>query len=395
MAGRNPRRAFGSVRRLPSGRWQARYFDLQGRSHTGPTTFATKGDANRYLATVEADLTRGAWSNPRLGKTTFRGWVERWQQTTKNLRPTTRSLYGYLVSRFLLPTFGELPLARIDVMAVRTWLAELHDAREVSATTIAKAYRLLGRILGAAVEAGYLPASPCVIKGAGVERPPEMQAATVQQVRALADAVPARYRAMILVAAYGGLRWGELVGLRLRHVDLLHGTVRVAEQISEVNGAFVVGPPKSDAGSRTVTLPAIAVAALAGHLDRDAGAGADGLVFPAADGGYQRRSNFRRRVWLPATKAAGVPGLRFHDLRHTAATFAAATGATTRELMERIGHSSPAAALRYQHVMKDRDKAIAAALDRLAQGADTLTDNDNTADRSGTQMARRQRKRTA
>jgi integrase len=396
MAGRNPRRAFGSVRRLPSGRWQARYYDLQGRPHTGPTTFATKGDANRYLATVEADLTRGAWSNPRLGRTTFRGWAERWLQTTTNLRPTTRNLYGYLLGRFLLPTFGELPLARIDVMAVRTWLAELHDADQVSATTIAKAYRLLGRILGAAVEAGYLPASPCVIKGAGVEHAPEMQAATPQQVRALADAVPARYRAMILVAAYGGLRWGELVGLRVRHVDLLHGTVRVAEQITEVNGAFVVGPPKSEAGTRTVTLPAVAVVALADHLDRHPGAGTDGLVFPAADGdGYLRRSNFRRRVWLPATKAAGVPGLRFHDLRHTAATFAAATGATTRELMERIGHSSPAAALRYQHVMKDRDKAIAAALDRLAQAADILTDNDNTADRSGTQMARRQRKRTA
>jgi len=395
MAGRNPRRAFGSVRRLPSGRWQARYYDLQARPHTGPATFATKTDANRYLATVEADLTRGAWNNPRLAKTTFGEWAERWQQTTTNLRPTTRSLYGYLLGRFLLPTFGELPLARIDVMAVRTWLAELHDAGEVSATTIAKAYRLLGRILGAAVEAGYLPASPCVIKGAGVEHAPEMQVATVQQVRALAEAVPARYRAMILVAAYGGLRWGELVGLRVRHVDLLHGTVRVAEQISEVNGTFVVGPPKSEAGTRTVTLPTVAVAALADHLDHHPGAGADGLVFPAADGGYQRRSNFRRRIWLPTTKAAGVPGLRFHDLRHTAATLAAATGATTRELMERIGHSSPAAALRYQHVMKDRDKAIAAALDRLARAADTLSDNDNTADRSGTQMARRQRKRTA
>src|SRR6266508_5495522 len=133
MAGRNLRRAFGSVRRLPSGRWQARYFDLQGRPHTGPTTFATKTDAKRYLATVEADLTRGAWSNPRLGKTTFGQWAERWQQTTTNLRPTTRSLYGYLLGRFLLPTFGELPLARIGVMAVRTWLAELHDAGEVSA----------------------------------------------------------------------------------------------------------------------------------------------------------------------------------------------------------------------------------------------------------------------
>jgi integrase len=116
-------------------------------------------------------------------------------------------------------------------------------------------------------------------------------------------------------------------------------------------------------------------------------------VFPAPAGGYLRRSNFRRRVWVPATVEAGVKGLRFHDLRHTAATLAAATGATTRELMERIGHSSPAAALRYQHVMADRDEAIAAALDRLVQAASTLA--DGTAAATGTQMARRRRRRTA
>ena len=166
----------------------------------------------------------------------------------------------------------------------------------------------------------------------------------------MAEAIGPRYRALVLVAAYGGLRWGELVGLRVRRVDLLHGRVTVAEQVAEVNGRFIPGPPKTEAGRRTVTLPAAAAVALAEHLAEFAESGPDGLVFPAAEGGYLRRSNFNRRSWRPATRAAGVDGLRFHDLRHSAATLALAAGANTRELMERMGHTSPAVALRYQHV---------------------------------------------
>ena len=107
----------------------------------------------------------------------------------------------------------------------------------------------------------------------------------------------------------------------------------------------------------------------------------------AERGGPIRRSNFTRRVWIPATRAAGVEGLRFHDLRHTAATLAVAAGASTRELMVRMGHSSSAAALRYQHVMVGRDAAIAAALDDLVQAA-TARSEDSAATGSGTRVAR-------
>jgi integrase len=110
-------------------------------------------------------------------------------------------------------------------------------------------------------------------------------------------------------------------------------------------------------------------------------------VFPVERGGPIRRSNFTRRVWIPATRAAGVEGLRFHDLRHTAATLAVAAGASTRELMVRMGHSSSAAALRYQHVMAGRDAAIAAALDEPVQAAWAQTE-DAAAARSGTRVAR-------
>ena len=296
------RRVFGSLRRLSSGRWQVRYHDLSGVVHTGPHTFTSKADAARYLAMVEADLHRGTWADPKLGRITLAEWADRWQQTTTNLRPTTRDLYAYLLRRFLLPTFGKAALSSIDPLAVRAWLTSL-QAQRLSPSTIAKAYRLLSRILGAAVEAGYLLRNPCTVKGAGQERAPEMRFATVAQVAALADAIDPRFRALVLVAAYGGLRWGELVGLRVKRVDLLHGRVTVAEQVAEVNGRLLPGPPKTEAGRRTVTLPAVAAVALAEHLASFAAPDPEGLVFPAPEGGYLRRSNFRRRWWVPARSA--------------------------------------------------------------------------------------------
>ena len=151
----------------------------------------------------------------------------------------------------------------------------------------------------------------------------------------------------------------DRLGVRPRFVRGL-----VAEQVTEINGQFRRGAPKSEAGLRSVALPRFVVGALKEHLATWAEPGAAGLVFPASEGGWMRRSNFRRRVWLPATKAVGVEGLRFHDLRHSAATLAAA-GATTKELMARIGHSTHEAAIRYQHVMDGRDAAIAEALDAL------------------------------
>jgi integrase len=135
---------------------------------------------------------------------------------------------------------------------VRAWLANL-QAQQLSPSTVAKAYRLLSRILGAAVDAGYLVRNPCTVKGAGQERAPEMRFATVAQIAALAEAVGDRYRALVLVAAYGGLRWGELVGLKVKRADLLHGQVTVAEQVAEVNGQLIPGPPKTAAGRRTIT----------------------------------------------------------------------------------------------------------------------------------------------
>jgi integrase len=191
------------------------------------------------------------------------------------------------------------------VLAIRTWLARL-EAEGVGQATCAKAYRLLARILGAAVEARHLAVNPCSIRGAASDGTSEMRIATVEQVAAIAEQLPPRYRALVLVAAFGGLRWGELAGLRRRRVDPERGTV--AEQLVEVNGAFSVGPPKSAAGRRMVVLPDAVVAVLAEHLTHYTAPSPDAFVFLSSQGGHLRRSNFNRRVWQPATRAAGLEG---------------------------------------------------------------------------------------
>lgn len=184
------------------------------------------------------------------------------------------------------------------------------------------------------------------------------------QVQALVDAVEDRWRALILLAAWTGLRIGELAALRREHLDLTAGTVSVRSSVVDVIGQErSYGPPKSAAGRRTVAIPPHIIDDLKHHLATYAQPGAQGLVFVGPKGGPIRRNNFSARVWAPAAEAAGLPpGAHLHDLRGWGATVAARHGATTRELMHRLGHASPAAALRYQRAEQERDAALAAAM---------------------------------
>ncbi len=171
--------------------------------------------------------------------------------------------------------------------------------------------------------------------------------------------------ALVFAAAYTGLRWGELAGLRRCDVDLERNLVTVTRKLGEVNGQLSFSPPKTAAGKRTIGIPSFVARSLAVHIDLYALPGGEGLVFPSADGLPMRRSNFRRRVWEPAITEVGMVGFRFHDLRHTAATLAAASGTSLKALMARIGHSSAAAALRYQHVIDGQDADIVKYLERF------------------------------
>ena len=187
--------------------WRARYWGPDGRQHS--RSFARKADAQRWLAEVEHDRSRGAWTKPALGRVRFSVWVEEWQATTNNVRLTTAVRDRMLLDRYLLPRFGSTPLANISQRDVRAWVAEL-SGKGLAPATVHKCYQVLSKILAAAVEGGMIPRSPCrQIPLPKIERA-EMRFLTVAEVRRLAVAVGPGYRALILLGAYGGLRIGEI-----------------------------------------------------------------------------------------------------------------------------------------------------------------------------------------
>ena len=206
----------------------------------------------------------------------------------------------------------------------------------------------------------------------------------------------------MLVGAYGGLRFGELAALRANRLDLLRGTVQVAEIVVEVSGHHMWGPPKTRAGRRTVPLPRFVVDELAAHL---ADAEPDALVFPAPEGGPLRASLFRRRTFTPAVRAAGLGGLTPHGLRHTAVAFWIAAGAQPTEVASRAGHTSVVTVLdRYGHLLPKPTDDVTDALDAMARTAASNRQNDATVtalaagtgrrrDRDGTTARKTPRKR--
>ena len=255
-------------------------------------------------------------------------------------------------------------------------LARRPARRRLGASSVAKCYRLLRTILNTAVEDGLIVANPCTIKGAGVEPADERPLPTLKQVSALATEVKPQYRALVLLAAFGGLRRGELLGLERRDIDLLHRTVTVRVQRTEDDGGHhLVGAPKTDAGRRTLVIPATLVPEVEAHLDEWTPPEADAPVFVGPRGGPLRIATWKRE-WTRARHELDLEGVRLHDLRHLAGTMAAATGASTKELMHRLGHASPRAALRYQHATAERDEAIANGIDRILEASQNDDDQD-------------------
>jgi integrase len=227
--------------------------------------FARKADAQRFLTEMENSKLKGTWTDPPLGRVLFGDWLAEWWTTTTNLRPSTRARDEMLLRRYALPRFGDVALVAISQRDVRAWVADL-SAGPLAPATVQKAYQLLGKVMGAAVDAGMVMQTPCRrVPLPKVERE-EMRFLTPAEIARLADLIAPRYRALVLVAAYGGLRVGELAGLRRGRVDLLRGTVEVAEIVTEVGGVLRFGPPKTRAGRRTVGLPRAVVDELAAHL---------------------------------------------------------------------------------------------------------------------------------
>jgi integrase len=356
--------------------WRGRYRGPDGKERS--QTFQRKIDAERFLSNTEADKSRGGWIDPALGRMTFEEWVGRWEGTTLNLRPTTRALNMGVVRNYLTPRFGRWPLARITTADVSAMVAEDVASRRLSSSAVRRHVLVLSTILKGAVADGRIVRNPC----SGVKLPPElsreMRFLEPNEIGRLVAAHPAHYRPLVLTAAYLGLRWGELAGLRLEKVDLLRRRIRVDEQLAEVGGQLSFGPPKTKAGTRIVSIPSGLVDVLAEHFAGPA-VQSSGLAFPGPKGGALRRSGFRR-VWSKACDRAKLEGLVFHELRHTAAALAIAQGAHPLAIKERLGHSSITVTMdRYGGLFPRLDEAIAEGLDsalRESLAASTRPEDD-------------------
>lgn len=365
MANTAGRRRFGNVRKRDSGRYQVRYPGPDGVMRSAPQTFARKGEADKFLSLIEAQLTRGEWLDPDKGTVTLADYAERWITQRPTLRPRTVDLYQWLLRKHITPHIGAVPIGKLDTAGIRAWRARLLESG-VSQTMAAKAYRLLRAVLMTAVkEDELIRVNPCRIPGADQEKAGERPTLTVAQVFDLAGRVPGRYRALVLLATFGCLRWGEAVALQRDDLDMAQGVVRVRRTLVERRGhGLSLGPPKSNAGTRDIAVPASILPDLREHLNRYVDKRPDAHVFTGDSGGLLWRGNFNRGArWPESVRAIGAPGLHFHDLRHTGNTFAARTGASLRDLMVRMGHDSPRAALIYQHASAAADQAIAAAVD--------------------------------
>lgn len=383
------RGAFGTAHKLPSGRYRAMYFGPDGRRYKADKTFLTEKDARGWLSLRQSEIIRKSWVPPEADlvpapKLTLTAYADQWLEH-RDLKDRTRQHYRRLLDDHILPALGPHPLASITSDDVRAWHTKLAD--NGAPTLRAHAYGLLRTIMSTAASDGKIKTNPCVIRGGGsAKRVHKIRPASLDEIATIAAAMPENQRTMVLLAGWCALRFGELTELRRKDVIIFeppapdankspddedvpvaYGIVRVERAVVRVDAGFQVTTPKSDAGIRDVEVPPHLLPAIKDHLERFVGPEREALLFPAAHGGHLAPATLYRRFYT-ARSEAGRDDLRWHDLRHSGAVLAAATGATLAELMARLGHSTPAAAMRYQHAARGRDRQIAALLSKMVEG---------------------------
>lgn len=351
----------GFVRKTPAGRHRACWRDPAGQQRS--KTFRTKREANAFLAEVESALNRGTYVAPDAGRLRFGEYAEKWL-ANRNDEKATAARDASIMRNHVVPRWGAVPLAKIEHSAVQGWITSLGE--RLSPATVRECYRLASGVLRTAVRDRLIGFNPCE----GVRLPPRRRMDTDDQVISrpelfgkLLPAVPDRYRALVTLAAGTGLRWGECAGLRWDAVDLAAAVVRVVRVAEEVSGHVTLKPyPKSRAGRRTVPLPPFVVQALTEH-QHAFDPGEEGLIFVTRTGEAIRRGTFRARVWKPSLQRAGLPiGLRFHDLRHSYATWLVSDGVPINDVAKVMGHEQTSTTLnRYTHSTRDRDRRVLAS----------------------------------
>lgn len=370
------KRSFATIRKLPSGRFQVRYTGPGGARHTAPSTFGARIDAEAFVVAKRREIDRGMWDatdDDKREAITFgayaAAWVEGRQVSGRPIKDRTREHYSAILDDHLLPTFGSRQVAAIRPADVRAWYAATLADKP---TMRSHAYSLMRTIMGSAVTDELIDANPCRITGAGrAKRVHKIRPASVDELAIVTAAMPERLRLMVIFASWCAMRFGETVELRRGDIDLTDEVIRIRRAaVRTQGGTFAITTPKSDAGIRDVAIPPHIIPQIENHLTNFVGKKRDSLIFPNDNDGHLQPSTLYRH-WYKARAEAGRPDLRWHDLRHSGAVLAAATGASLAELMARLGHSTPQAAMRYQHAAQGRDREIAALLSKIAANGGT------------------------
>jgi len=367
------KRGFGEISLLPSGRFRARYTGPDGNRHSAPLTFVARIDAEGWLVEQERLISRGEWRPPARQVREAPLLLGEYAAVVvgrRRLRPATAALYAKLLRLTILPTWADRPLDDITAAEISAW----YSGMRTTPTQQANAYGLLKSIFKEAIEEGLVEANPCRVKAGGQkQRAREIDVLTVDQLNRYLAAIPETRRVPLLLAGWCGLRSGEVRGLRVRDLDLDAGVVHVRQAVVRLKGQLLIGPPKTNAGIRSVAIPPHLLPALRAWADQQPTRGRDALLFPAGDGHSPLNDSVLRAAHDKGKAAIDMPRLTVHGLRHTSATLAAQLGATLAELQARIGHSTPNMAMRYQHVAAERDAQLAARMSAFATGRSRWT----------------------
>jgi integrase len=357
--------------------WRVAWRDDSGRQRS--QSFARKVDASRFRAKVEHELHTGRYVDPHAGKITVAEVAAEWLDR-QTFDVATRIAVESRLRVHVLPTLGPVELRALKPSGVQGWVRML--SRDRAPSYVALLLGHLKSVLAAAVDDGIIATNPAASRSV---KPPKVEQRrvvpwTVTQVRAIADAHPDRYQALVVLAAGTGLRQGELFGLAVDDVDFLRRTVHVRKQVRLLNGHPVYAPPKSGR-EREVPLPETAAVALSEHLrrfpsvevtlpwvDRDGPPTARTLVFTGPKGASLNKNPHTQRVWIPALADAGIDYVPresgMHQLRHHYASVLLDASVSIAALASYLGHADPSVTLRvYSHLMPDTEDRARQAVD--------------------------------
>jgi len=334
-------------------------------------TFRTVTEAEDWLTTEKVKVRSGEWVSPSAGNVTFGELARQWMASNPGKRESTLSRDEIALRLHILPALEHRRISSITPVNVQSLVTQWSEAQSPASTR--RSYDVLRAVLNYAVRVDLLARTPCRGVQLPVVKLRHRHVVTPHEVEAIADAMPEEYSLMVWIGAVLGFRWGEVAGLKVRSIDVERSSISITEQVTRgAGGRTIIGPPKSRAGWRTVASPSELMELCSRQMERRnlRQGDVDSLLFANRAGGPLSYSHYRRRIWKPAVKAAGLDELGFHDLRRAAATALVTEMVDIKTAQVRLGHSDPRLTLAiYAQATTEADQIAASRLGAKFLGA--------------------------